>query len=85
MTKAAKDSSSCLVAGFHRNFPQDSKEIVIVSRGKATFVNRGGYKLSLTSRTLNVAEILNYLIEFLISNRIPLVGQILVSRIGNVG
>jgi len=42
LTKAAKDSSSRLVAGFRRNFPQDSRAGVIVSGGKATFVNRGG-------------------------------------------
>jgi len=41
--------------------------------------------LSLTSWTLNVAEIFAYLSEALISNRPVLVGQILVSRIGNVG
>jgi len=42
LTKAAKDSSSRLVAGFFRNFPQDSSTIVIVSGGKATNVEFGG-------------------------------------------
>jgi hypothetical protein len=48
-------------------------------------MNCGESNLSLLSRTLNVAEIEDYLIESSIVNRALLVGQILVSRIGNVG
>jgi len=85
LTKAAKDSSSRLVAGFCRNFPQDSRVILIVGGGKATFIDSGGLNPSLASRTLNVAENEIYLIEILLSYKVTLVGQMLVSSIGNVG
>ena len=59
--------------------------MLIVCRGKATFLDHGELFFSLSSRTLNVAEFLDYLIESRNVNRIYLVGQILVSRIGNAG
>jgi len=85
LTKAAKDSSSRLVAGFCRNFPQDSSRVKIGGGGKATFIDSGGLRPSLASRTLNVAENDSYLIELLLLSRALLVGQMLVSSIGNVG
>jgi len=58
----------------------------MVCRGKATIAGRGALKVSPISRTLNVAEFEGYLIEPLkFRTAIALVGQILVSRIGNVG
>jgi len=85
LTKAAKDSSSRLVAGFLRNFPQDSWVKSIVSGGKATFLSFGVKFTSASSRTLNVAERESYLIELFLLNSIYPSGPILVSRIGNVG
>jgi len=57
----------------------------MVCRGKATISRSSGLNPLPISRTLNVAEFGGYLIEPLKLNRIALVGQILVSRIGNVG
>jgi len=85
MTKAAKDSSSRLVAGFHRNFSQDSGPKIRIRRGKATNGVRGGNFLSHSYRTLNVAETNGYLIEPIVLYRFGLVGQQLVSSCGNVG
>jgi len=42
MTKAAKDSSSRLVAGFDRNVSQDSRPTLRIRRGKATYRISGG-------------------------------------------
>jgi len=53
--------------------------------GKATFIDSGDLRSSLASRTLNVAENDSYLIELLLLSRALLVGQMLVSSIGNVG